>query len=100
VPEDAVFLFAATAIFIFACFVKTAPWGWDNLKIMVWGYFIVLPFLWKDVVKPWPIAPRTAALFALFGSGFVSLFGGLGAGRPGYGFADRAEVAGVGHAVI
>src|SRR5262249_53268448 len=81
-------------------FVKTAPWGWDNLKLMIWGYFLVLPILWNAVIKPWPVAYRTAALVALFGSGFVSLFGGLAAGRPGFGFADRAEVDGVGHAIV
>jgi hypothetical protein len=26
-------------IFAFGYFVQTAPWEWDNLKLMVWGYF-------------------------------------------------------------
>jgi len=99
IPEDALFLFAASAIFVSACFVKTAPWGWDNLKIMIWSYFIVLPFLWKEVIQPWPLAARVSTLFVLFGSGFVSLFGGLAVGRPGFGFADHAEVDGVAHAI-
>jgi hypothetical protein len=97
--EEMVFLFAAIAIFAFAYFVKTAPWGWDNLKIMIWAYFLVLPFLWKELIIGWPIAVRAAVLFALFGSGCVSLLGGLAAGREGFGFADRAELDGVGDAV-
>ena len=99
VPEEIVFLSAATAIFLLGLLVKTAPWEWDNLKIMIWGYFLVLPFLWSRLAEYWPIPVRIAVCIALFGSGFVSLFGGLAAGRPGYGFANRSEVDGVGAAV-
>lgn len=99
VPEDFAFLLPATGIFIFAFFVKTAPWGWDNLKIMIWSYFLVLPFLWRQLIAKWPMAARVAVCIALFGSGFVSLFGGLAAGRTGYEFANRAELDGVGHAI-
>jgi hypothetical protein len=99
IPEDLAFLLAAAAIFIFAFFVKTAPWGWDNLKIMIWSYFLVLPFLWSRLIAKWPMPARVGVCIALFGSGFVSLFGGLAAGRTGYGFADRAELDGVGHAI-
>jgi hypothetical protein len=98
-PEDAAFLGAASAIFIFAIFVKTAPWGWDNLKLMIWSYFIVLPFLWSELIATSPLPLRIGVCIALFGSGFISLFGGLAAGRPGYEFADRAELDGVGHAI-
>ena len=99
IPEDLAFLLPAAAIFIFAFFVKTAPWGWDNLKIMIWSYFLVLPFLWSRLIAKWPMPVRVGVCIALFGSGFVSLFGGLAAGRTGYGFADRAELDGVGHAI-
>ncbi|MEP7078857.1 MAG: hypothetical protein ABI795_07485, partial [Chthoniobacterales bacterium] len=34
-----------------------------------------------------------------FASGFISLFGGLAAGNPGYTVADRAEVDAVGNAI-
>jgi hypothetical protein len=99
IPEDLAFLLAAAAIFIFAVFVKTAPWGWDNLKLMIWSYFLVLPYLWTELVAKWPTPVRTIACIALFGSGFVSLFGGLAAGREGFGFANRAELDGVGYAI-
>jgi hypothetical protein len=97
--EEMVFLSAATAIFVFAFFVKTAPWGWDNLKIMIWAYFLVLPFLWTHLIARWPMPVRVAICIALFGSGFVSLLGGLAAGRNGFGFTDRAELDGVGNAI-
>lgn len=98
-PADVVFMLAATGIFVFAYCVKTAPWGWDNLKIMIWAYFLILPFLWNSFLKTWSVPLRVFAITLLFGSGFVSLFGGLAAGRPGFGFADRAEVDGVGNAI-
>jgi hypothetical protein len=97
--EEVVFLSAATAIFVFAFFVKTAPWGWDNLKIMIWAYFLVLPFLWTHLIARWPMPVQVAICIALFGSGFVSLLGGLAAGRNGFGFTDRAELDGVGDAI-
>ena len=91
------FVLPAVAIFLFGYLYKTAPWEWDNLKLMFWGYFLVLPFLWKDLIATWPLPFRIATCVLMFGSGFVSLFGGLK--NPGYGFANRAELAGVGVAV-
>src|SRR5205809_760617 len=95
-PEDVAFLFPASAIFILAFFVQTAPWGWDNLKLMIWAYFLVLPFLWSDLIIRWSMPVRIAVWIALFGSGFISLFGGLAAGRPGFEFSDRAELDAIG----
>ena len=96
-PEDLAFLCPAIGLFILGLLVKTAPWEWDNLKLMFWGYFIVLPFLWKGLISQWVLPLRIVACIALFGSGFVSLFGGLAV--PGYGFANRAEWAEVAVAV-
>src|SRR6266487_3327209 len=76
-----------------------APWEWDNLKLMMWGYFIVLPFLWTDLIARWTIPVRIVVCIALFGSGFVTLLGGLAANRAGWGFADRAELDAVGDVV-
>src|SRR5947208_5391790 len=98
-PEEIAFIFAATAIFIFFFSIKTAPWIWDNLKIGIWAYFIVLPFLWRQLIMQWEVPVRVAVCFALFTSGFVSLFGGLAAGKGGFGFANRGEVDAVGWAV-
>ena len=98
-PEEISFVFGAAAIFLFTFFVQTAPWGWDNLKIMVWAYFLVLPFLWRDLIVHWERPIRWAVCFALFASGFVSLFGGLAAGKGGFGFANRGEVDAIAEAV-
>src|SRR5207253_3200718 len=98
-PTSLAFLIPAAAIFLFACNVKTGPRYWDNMKLIIWAYFIILPFLWQDLIANWPIDLRICTCVALFGSGFISLIGGLAAGRPGLDFAVRAEVDGVGAAV-
>jgi hypothetical protein len=95
-PENLSFLLPASVIFVISDFVKLAPWEWDNLKIMIWAYFLVLPFLWSDLIAKWTLPIRAAACFALFASGFISLFGGLAAGRSGFTFANRAELDAVG----
>ncbi len=98
-PEEVAFTFAAATIFIFFFSIKTAPWIWDNLKLGIWAYFIVLPFLWRQLIMQWDVTIRAAVCFALFASGFVSLFGGLAAGKNGFGFANCGEVDAVNFAV-
>ena len=98
-PEDIAFLLPAAAMFVSGLLFKFAPWGWDNLKLMIWAYFLILPFLWSDLIAGWSMPIRVGVCIALFGSGFVSLFGGLAAGQPGFELADRAELDAVGAAV-
>ncbi len=98
-PADVAFVFPAVAIFLLGYFVQTAPWGWDNLKLMVWGYFLILPFLWSDLVGRWALPERAVTCLALFGSGFVTLLGGLSAGHPGFGLMERARLDAIGAAV-
>lgn len=93
------FLTPAALIFLFACLVKTAPWEWDNIKLIIWAYLIMLPFLWSELIAGWPVSVRVGVCIALFASGFVSLFGGLVSQPNGYGLAERAEVDSVGAAV-
>ncbi|MEP7071430.1 MAG: hypothetical protein ABI839_03495, partial [Verrucomicrobiota bacterium] len=85
-------LLAAVVIFTVTVLVKTAPWEWDNTKILIWAYFLILPVLWTRMIAQWPLVARTGVCILLFFSGFVSLFGGLAAGQSGYGFASRSEV--------
>ncbi|CAN5545375.1 hypothetical protein BH20VER1_BH20VER1_19930 [soil metagenome] len=93
------FLAPAVFIFLFACLVKTAPWEWDNIKLIIWAYLLVLPFLWSELIARQPVAVRVALCVALFGSGLVSLFGGLIGPSGGHGLAERSEVDPVGLAV-
>jgi hypothetical protein len=98
-PEEIAFLLPAFTIFVSGLVFRFAAWDWDNLKLMIWGYFLVLPFLWTDLIARWTIPARIGVCIALFGSGFISLFGGLAAGRPGFEFSDRGELDAVGVAV-
>jgi hypothetical protein len=98
-PADIAFVLAAVVIFAFGYFVQTAPWDWDNLKLMVWGYFLILPFLWSDIVGRWAFPERAATCFLLFGSGFITLLGGLSAGHPGFGLIQRARLDHIGTAL-
>lgn len=93
------FSIAAIAIFLVGYLVKLAPWEWDNIKIIVWAYFIILPFLWTDLIMQWPIHLRVLVYIALLWSGFVTLLGGLAAGKNGFGIANREELDAVGLAV-
>jgi hypothetical protein len=98
-PADIAFVLPAVAIFAIGYFVQTAPWDWDNLKLMVWGYFLILPFLWSDLIGRWAFPERAVTCIALFTSGFVTLLGGLTAGHPGFGLIERARLDAVGGAV-
>jgi hypothetical protein len=89
------FVVPAAAIFLVALFVKTAPWGWDNTKLIIWAYFICLPFLWRELIAQWPWPVRAGVCFVLFASGFVSLIGGLAVGTPGFDIANRTELEAV-----
>jgi hypothetical protein len=90
------FLIPAIAIFLLGYFVKLAPWEWDNIKIIVWAYLIIVPFLWTDLLVHWPIPLRAVVYVALFASGLITLFGGLAANKTGFGIADRYELDNVG----
>ncbi len=85
-------VFPALGAFVLCCFVKFAPWEWDNTKIMVWSYLAVLPFLWSHLIARWPLWGRGLACFALFFSGFVSTLGGIGVTHRGHEIASREEL--------
>lgn len=98
-PADVAFVLSAVVIFAIGYFVQTAPWDWDNLKLMVWGYFLILPFLWSDLIGRWAFPERGVTCIALFASGFITLLGGLAAGHPGFGLMDRARLDAIATAV-
>ena len=89
---DAAYLATAVLIFLLAICVKTAPWEWDNIKLLIWAYFITLPILWRRLLIRWPITARAGVCIIMFFSGFVSLIGGLAVNKDGYEFANRSEI--------
>lgn len=110
--SGALLVFPALAVFLACCIVKFAPWEWDNTKLMLWSYLATLPVIWDELLEPRRAWVRALVCFALFGSGAISLFGGL-SGRSvnegdtaasrakddkpqiGYPVAVRSEIVGV-----
>ncbi|MGC3991164.1 MAG: hypothetical protein QM796_16090 [Chthoniobacteraceae bacterium] len=86
------FVVPAVTLFLICCFVAFAQWEWDNTKLMIWSYLIVLPFLWEKVVAEQPFWMRMPICVVLFFSGFVSLLGGIDATHQGYDIAQRSEL--------
>jgi hypothetical protein len=99
ITASVAFLIPVIAIFLVGYLIKLAPWEWDNIKIIVWAYIVILPFLWTDLMVHWSLPLRVIVCVALFFSGFVTLLGGLAAGRTGFGIADRTELDAVGAVV-
>ncbi len=94
----AAFVIPSVAIFLCSCFVMLAPWDWDNTKVMIWCYLILLPFLWEIVIGKLPLACKALSCFLLFFSGFISLCAGMGRPHSDYVLATRSELDGVIHA--
>ncbi|MEO7318368.1 MAG: hypothetical protein ABIZ56_05210 [Chthoniobacteraceae bacterium] len=92
-------LYTALGIFLLCCFVKFAPWEWDNTKLMLWSYLVVLPFLWSELIGRWPWMLRAPACVLLFFSGLVSLIGGLDSSHTGFEIARRSQLTGVASAI-
>jgi hypothetical protein len=93
--SQAAFVLPAGLLFIFASMVMLSPWDWDNTKLMIWSYLVVLPFLWQRWIRPFGAPIRWLVCAALFLSGAVSLAGGLRHMDQGYGLGSRAELEAV-----
>ena len=89
------FVYPCIGVFGIACVVMFAPWEWDNMKIMIWAYLGILPFLHEmllEIPGVGGIAVRGVACILLFFSGFISLLGGLDGSHTGYEIARRSEL--------
>jgi hypothetical protein len=96
--EARCFVWAATCVFVLCCTASFAPWEWDNMKLMLWSWLVIAPYLWTKILAPMHPAARAAICLVLFFSGGVSLLGGLDA-RHGYVIARRSELDAWRHAV-
>lgn len=72
--------------------VMFAPWSWDNIKMILWSYLIILPFIWHCYLENWPFWARAISCFLLFFSGFITLWGGLGYQNIPYEIGKRSEM--------
>jgi hypothetical protein len=96
--EARCFVWTASALFVTCCVLVFAPWEWDNMKLMLWSWLVVAPYLWKKMLVPLKLPGRAAVCLALFFSGGISLIGGLDA-RHGYAIAQRSELDAWRHAI-
>jgi hypothetical protein len=78
------------ALFVMLFFVMLAPWEWDNTKIMIWCYLVMLPAAARLAIEPLPAAARVAALVALFAPGALAMGASLDPAHA-YPVADVAE---------
>jgi hypothetical protein len=91
--------FPALFVFLLCVFVKFAPWEWDNTKLMIWSYLAIVPLAWDELLAARALWQRAVAAVAIFGSGFVSLCGGVDGSHSGFDLALRSELDGVAKAV-
>ena len=92
VPAAEAFVIPAGLCFLACCFFAFAPWEWDNTKLMIWSWLVVLPFLAEWLAPQMPAALRWAGCIALFFSGAVSLLAGLRAFPAGVEIGRRGEI--------
>ncbi|MCC6278369.1 MAG: hypothetical protein IT289_10695 [Oligoflexia bacterium] len=88
----ALLLYPGLGIFFLCFFVMFAPWEWDNTKVMVWGYLLILPAL-KEILET-QIKPtaRAILLVALYFSGVVSILATYNSSQTGVEVYNREEV--------
>lgn len=76
VTREKAFVLPAILLFIFFCIVMLAPWDWDNVKLLMWSYFIITPFIWEKISNI-KIVYKSLICFVLFFSGFICVLGGV-----------------------
>jgi hypothetical protein len=96
--EARCFVWLGSIMFTACCLFVFAPWEWDNMKLMLWSWLVIAPYLWEKLIAPLKLAARAAVCIVLFFSGGVSLIGGLDT-RHGYTIAQRSELDAWRHAV-
>jgi hypothetical protein len=67
--EALLLLVPALAVFAALFLVKLAPWEWDNTKVMLWCYVMVLPAVWDLALGRMRRWPRALLLVGLLFSG-------------------------------
>jgi len=90
--EARAFVWPAAFIFISCLLIRFAPWPWDNMKLMLWSWIVITPYLWTELLVRRQPAVRAFVLILIFGSGAVTLEAGLD-GRHGYELIKRSTLA-------
>ena len=89
------FVVPSCLILLACCFVRFAPWEWDNTKLMLWAYLALLPFLWKYLFAPLVMPLRVLLLALFFAGGASSLLAELNPPDNGYVIARCSTLDGL-----
>lgn len=89
--EARAFVWPAAMVFAACLLIRFAPWPWDNMKLMLWSWLVIAPYLWHLLIAERPAAVRVIAALLLFGSGAATLVAGLD-GRHGYELVRRSPL--------
>ncbi len=89
--EARAFVWPAAFLFATCLLIRFAPWPWDNTKLMLWSWIVIIPYLWSLLIEPNSLPIRLLTLLLLFGSGAASLLIGLD-GRHGYELIQRSAL--------
>lgn len=89
--EARAFVWPAAIVFLSCMMIRFAPWAWDNTKLMLWSWIVIVPYLWSILLVRRHFVVRAVVLICLFGSGAVTLVAGLD-GRHGYELFSAAEL--------
>ena len=82
-------------LFVALFFVMLAPWDWDNTKVMLWCYLLVLPGLEALVLERLRAPLRVAALVGLLLPGVAAVLTASEEPRPRIEVLNVAETEGV-----
>lgn len=93
--EAALWIIPGVGLLLFSLVWKLQPWAWDNTKLMLWGWLAAAPCVWRLGLRHVPDWVRFPAGALLFGSGLVTLIGGMrfGLKTGGYRIASTMEIA-------
>ena len=89
--EARCFVWPSLLLFGLCCLIAFAPWEWDNMKLMMWSWLAVAPYVWSKVIARVRGPARHAVVIVLFASGALSLAAGLDS-RHGSPIARRSEI--------
>lgn len=70
-------------------FVMFGPWEWDNTKLIIWAYLLMLPVLDRRVIRKLPFAWRALLIAGLFVSGFSSVVSSMDGRNRGVPLIER-----------
>jgi hypothetical protein len=82
-------------LFVLLFFLMLAPWDWDNTKVMLWCFLVMVPSTFELLVRPLTPSIRAAVVVLLLLPGAVTVVKASLPGGPRIVVADRAELEGV-----